>query len=61
MVIGGQANAIWGQPRMTLDINIIIWVEREEFSKTIKLLKKVFKVLAENPEEFLSRTQVIPY
>ena len=26
MVIGGLANAVWGEPRATLDIDITVWL-----------------------------------
>lgn len=60
MIIGGQANAIWGQPRMTLDIDIIIWVEREKFSHTIQLFTKYYKTGITDPEIFLTKTHVLP-
>ena len=45
MVIGGMANAIWGEPRATLDIDITIWVEDAKIQNFIQSLTPVFKLL----------------
>ncbi|MBN2400580.1 MAG: hypothetical protein JXI33_09620 [Candidatus Aminicenantes bacterium] len=60
MVIGGMANAIWGEPRATLDIDITIWVEDEKIQNLIQSLTPVFKLLPENPREFISKNRVLP-
>jgi hypothetical protein len=60
MVIGGMANAVWGEPRATLDIDVTIWVEDDEIQNLIKSLTPVFKLLPENPREFISKTRVLP-
>jgi len=60
MVIGGMANAVWGEPRATLDIDITIWVEDAKIEDVIESLRPVFKVLPENPGEFIFKTRVLP-
>jgi len=60
MVIGGMANAVWGEPRATLDIDITIWVEDAKIQNLIQSLMPVFKLLPENPLEFISKTRVLP-
>ena len=60
MVIGGMANAVWGEPRATLDIDITIWVEDAKIQNLIQSLMSVFKLLPENPLEFISKTRVLP-
>ncbi|MBN2346972.1 MAG: nucleotidyltransferase [Candidatus Aminicenantes bacterium] len=60
MVIGGMANAVWGEPRATLDIDITIWIEDAKISKLTRSLAPVFKLLPENPSEFISKTRVLP-
>jgi len=60
MVIGGMANAVWGEPRATLDIDITIWVEDAKIRNLIQSLMPVFKLLPENPIEFISKTRVLP-
>jgi len=60
MVIGGMANAVWGEPRATLDIDITIWVEDAKIQNLIQSLTPDFKLLPENPREFISKTRVLP-
>jgi hypothetical protein len=60
MVIGGMANAIWGEPRATLDIDITVWVEDVKIQNLIEALTPVFKLLPENPREFIFKTRVLP-
>lgn len=60
MVIGGMANAVWGEPRATLDIDITIWIEDARINRLIQSLAQVFRLLPENPGEFISQTRVLP-
>lgn len=60
MVIGGMANAVWGEPRATLDIDITIWIEDAKINTLIQSLAQDFKLLPENPSEFISKTRVLP-
>jgi len=60
MIIGGMANAVWGQPRATLDIDATIWVDDEEIGQTVSLLAKVFRPLVSDPSEFIHDTRVLP-
>ncbi len=43
MIIGGMANAVWGEPRATLDIDATVWVRDDQISETITTLEKVFQ------------------
>jgi hypothetical protein len=60
MVIGGLANAIWGQPRSTLDIDITIWAPATNTAGLLRVLARQFTPLVEDPEEFVARTRVLP-
>ena len=40
MIIGGMANAVWGEPRATLDIDVTVWVAEEEISEVVSLLDR---------------------
>ncbi|MCF8111923.1 MAG: nucleotidyltransferase [Desulfobacteraceae bacterium] len=60
MVIGGLANAKWGQPRATLDIDITLWVSDSEIKNLISLLKGSYTLLVDKPFEFIRDTRVLP-
>jgi predicted nucleotidyltransferase len=60
MIIGGLANAIWGHPRATLDIDVTIWVIDDQIKKIISVLEKKYVFLVEKPNDFISKTRVLP-
>jgi hypothetical protein len=60
MIIGGMANAVWGEPRATLDIDATVWVTEEEIDETVAWLKRVFRPLVSDPAGFLRDTRVLP-
>lgn len=60
MIIGGLANAKWGYPRSTLDIDITIWISDDKIKNFISLLANKYTLLVENPLEFISETRVLP-
>ena len=61
MVIGGQAVLIYGEPRMTKDIDITLGVGIEELSKVKKITQTLgLENLAENVDDFVKKTMVYP-
>ncbi len=60
MVIGGIANAFWGEPRTTLDVDVTISIPEENLSLTIKEINRSFKILIGEPEEFVKRNRALP-
>ena len=60
MVIGGLANAKWGQPRATLDIDITIWVQDDEIEHIISIFQQTYTIRVDNPFEFIAETRVLP-
>jgi hypothetical protein len=42
MIIGGMANAVWGEPRATLDIDVVVWVAEKEIKNVVSLLSDVY-------------------
>ncbi len=60
MVIGGLANAVWGEPRATLDINVTVWVEDPAIAALIEELEDGFRVLAGDPVAFVRETRALP-
>lgn len=60
MVIGGHANALWGEPRATLDIDITIWLEESRVAELVDHLAPSFSARVSNPESFVEETRVLP-
>ena len=60
MVIGGLANAVWGEPRATLDIDVTVWVEEAGVAGTVDVLSKAFRALAGDPLTFVRESRVLP-
>lgn len=59
-VIGGMANAVWGEPRATLDIDISLWVSDGDIPAFLQKIAKDFQLLPENPQDFIGSTRVLP-
>jgi predicted nucleotidyltransferase len=60
MVIGGLANAVWGEPRATLDIDVTITAETSDTLRVVAALESEFRVLTSDPESFVEETRVLP-
>jgi hypothetical protein len=60
MIIGGLANAIWGHPRATLDIDVTIWALDDQVEAIIALIEKKYKALVDSPTDFVAKTRVLP-
>jgi len=61
MVIGGQAVLLYGEPRLTRDIDITLGIGVEELSKVRKILRALgLKILVKNDKEFVAKTMVLP-
>jgi len=61
MVIGGQAVLIYGEPRLTRDIDITVGVGPERLNDLLAFARgAAWRVLVETPEEFVQRTMVLP-
>lgn len=60
MVIGGIANAVWGEPRATLDIDVTIDADTSEVPRIAAGLEPEFDVLVSDPEAFVAETRVLP-
>lgn len=58
MLVGGQANAIWGEPRATLDIDVTLWAE--DRPDAVGTLSKRFRALVDDPAGFVRDTRVLP-
>jgi predicted nucleotidyltransferase len=61
MVIGGQAVLIYGEPRLTKDIDITLGLHIDQLEKILKIVKKLkLKILVSDIENFVKETFVLP-
>lgn len=61
MVIGGQAVLLYGEPRLTRDIDITLGLDVNGLDKVKKLVSNLgLKILVEDEKEFVERTMVLP-
>ncbi len=61
MIIGGQAVLLYGEPRLTRDIDITIPLTPSELNRILEIVKKLnLEVLVENPEDFVHKHWVLP-
>ena len=61
MVIGGQAVLLYGEPRLTRDIDITLGIGTEELDRVKRIIKAVgLRTLVENEQEFVHKTMVLP-
>ena len=60
MVIGGVANAVWGEPRSTLDVDVTVWVAEPELDAVVAQLVAKFRCRVARPAEFVRGTRVLP-
>jgi predicted nucleotidyltransferase len=61
MIIGGQAVILYGEPRLTRDVDITLGIGTERLPEILDLVEKIgFKPLPEHPEAFTVETMVLP-
>ena len=60
MIIGGMANAVWGEPRSTIDIDATIWLGEENTDRIVSILSEFFHPLVHDPLKFILDTNVLP-
>jgi len=61
MVIGGQAVLIYGEPRLTRDIDVTLGVGPERLTELLAFAEASgWRLLVEEPQEFVQRTMVLP-
>lgn len=53
MAIGGLAVAIWGEPRVTRDVDLKVLLQRDSAFKLVNALPSGFRCLSDKPEETL--------
>lgn len=61
MVIGGQAVLLYGEPRLTRDIDITLAVGTDDLPGILEFVRKLrLRVLVSRPAKFVKRTMVLP-
>ena len=61
MVIGGQAVLLYGEPRLTRDIDITLGVGVEELDRVKKIASGIsLKILVKGEKDFVEKTMVLP-
>lgn len=61
MVIGGQAVLLYGEPRLTRDIDVTVGVGPDRLADLLRLAQeRSWRVLSENPPDFVRKTLVLP-
>jgi len=61
MVIGGQAVLLYGEPRLTKDIDITLGIGIDGIDKVKRAAQDLnFRILVDNPEDFTRETMVLP-
>ena len=61
MVIGGQAVLLYGEPRLTKDIDVTLGIGIEGLEKIMEVVESLFfKVLIQEPKDFVAKTMVLP-
>lgn len=61
MIIGGQAVLLYGEPRLTKDIDIALGIGVDRLGEVRKIVQKLaLKILVDSPENFVRKTMVLP-
>ena len=60
MLIGGLAVGQWGEPRATLDVDLTMWVEPEQFESTVRMLAARLALRTSQPLEFARKNRLLP-
>lgn len=60
MIIGGQANAIWGEPRATLDVDVTVCVSEADLAATVARIIECLTPVTADPTAFARETRVLP-
>jgi len=61
MVIGGQAVLLYGEPRLTRDIDITLGLDTDDFKKVFAAAEEIhLKPIPRDVEDFVKKTMVLP-
>jgi predicted nucleotidyltransferase len=60
MLIGGLALSAWDLPRATLDVDLTLWVDAEDFERVCLELSSRYRPRIGDPMGFATKTRVLP-
>jgi Nucleotidyl transferase of unknown function (DUF2204) len=60
MIIGGQAVLLYGEPRLTKDIDVTLGIDLTRLSELVAVAKSIGLNPLADPEEFTRKTMVLP-
>jgi len=61
MIIGGQAVLIYGEPRLTRDVDITLGITPDELERLLRVVEQLhLRVLVDDPHTFAQQTWVLP-
>jgi len=61
MVIGGQAVLLYGEPRLTRDIDVTLGVDTDRFDDLVLIAQELsLKILPDDAKKFAQETMVLP-
>jgi len=61
MIIGGQAVLLYGEPRLTRDVDLTVAATPEEFDRVWRVVQEAqLQPLIEDPRSFVRQTWVLP-
>lgn len=61
MIIGGQAVLLYGEPRLTRDIDITLGINTNHLNQLLTILQRIpLKPIPEDIESFVKQTMVLP-
>jgi predicted nucleotidyltransferase len=61
MIVGGQAVLLYGEPRLTRDIDVTVGINLEKLPSLLDVAKKAdLQIISEKPENFVKETMVLP-
>ena len=59
-IVGGIANAIWGEPRATIDVDVSVSVNERDLPDTVPAVAARFRPAIADPVAFVEQTRVLP-
>lgn len=61
MLIGGQAVLLYGEPRLTRDVDVTLGVGPERLPEILEWVRETqWRILVDSPAQFVSQTLVLP-